>query len=44
MRVSYMLTGLQPGEKAHESMRPGESSDKARRMSLDELTEALAHV
>jgi UDP-N-acetylglucosamine 4,6-dehydratase len=23
MRVSYLLTGLQPGEKAHESMRPG---------------------
>jgi len=44
MGVSYAVTGLMPGEKAHESMRPGESSDKARRMSVAELKEALEHV
>lgn len=31
-------------EKTHESMRSGETSDKARRMSVGELREALKHV
>jgi UDP-N-acetylglucosamine 4,6-dehydratase/5-epimerase len=44
MQVSYHVTGLGNGEKLHESMRPGESSDKARRMSVDELRGELAHV
>jgi UDP-N-acetylglucosamine 4,6-dehydratase/5-epimerase len=38
------VVGLQPGEKLHESMRPGESSEQARRMSVDELMEGLRHV
>lgn len=37
-------TGLQPGEKLHESMKPGETSCMARRMSVEELREALKHV
>jgi UDP-N-acetylglucosamine 4,6-dehydratase len=44
MGVSYMVTGLELGEKQHESMAEGKSSDKARRMSVAELKEALAHV
>ncbi len=36
--------GLGPGEKLHEGMAPGKTSDKARRMSVDELREALDHV
>lgn len=36
--------GLTDGEKMHESMRSGESSADARRMSIDELREALKHV
>jgi len=39
-----MFTGLQSGEKLHESMRSGETSADARRMSLDELREALCQV
>jgi len=35
---------LGAGEKLHEGMGPGKSSDKARRMSVDELREALSHV
>jgi UDP-N-acetylglucosamine 4,6-dehydratase/5-epimerase len=42
--VTFAITGLGQGEKLHESMRPGESSDQARRMSVEELREALAHV
>jgi hypothetical protein len=44
MGVSYMVTGLGLGEKRHESMRPGETSEHARRMSVDELREGLRHV
>lgn len=36
--------GLGPGEKLHEGMEPGRTSDQARRMSVDELREALSHV
>ena len=44
MGVEYHITGLQPGEKLHESMRPGSTSADARRMSVAELKEALRHV
>lgn len=42
--VAYVLTGLTPGEKLHESMRPGQTSEVAPRMSMDELKEALCYV
>lgn len=35
------IRGLPDYEKLHESMGPGNSSDKARRMTVDELREAL---
>lgn len=41
MGVDMEITGLPPWEKKHESMRDGLSSDKARRMSIEELEEAL---
>jgi UDP-N-acetylglucosamine 4,6-dehydratase len=44
MGVQYTVTGLLPGEKLHESMEEGKPSDRARRMSVDELQEALRHV
>jgi UDP-N-acetylglucosamine 4,6-dehydratase len=44
MGVKYHITGLRPGEKMHESMRPGESSLEARRMSIEELQRKLADV
>ena len=44
MDVGYFITGLGDGEKLHESMTEGESSDLARRMSVRELEEALQHV
>lgn len=45
MGVAYAPpTGLTDGEKMHESMRSGQTSADARRMSIEELTEALRHV
>lgn len=44
MGVQYHVTGLGDGEKLHESMDAEQSSRTARRMSVDELREALAHV
>lgn len=44
MGVRYEVTRLLLGEKLHESMRPGEDSASARRMSVDELRSELAHV
>lgn len=41
MGVQTIITGLPAWEKRHESMLAGEPSDKARRMSIDELREAL---
>lgn len=38
------VTGLPDWEKLHEGMRDGMTSDTARRMSIDELKEALTHV
>lgn len=39
-----MGSGLGAGEKLHESMAQGISSDRARRMTIGELKEALNHV
>jgi FlaA1/EpsC-like NDP-sugar epimerase len=39
--VPIVVTGLPGHEKRHESMRAGEPSDRARRMSVAELREAL---
>jgi UDP-N-acetylglucosamine 4,6-dehydratase len=44
MNASMLVTGLPAGEKKHESMCFGNSSDTARRMSVEELKEALKHV
>lgn len=44
MGKTYVVTGLTRGEKRAESMQPGETSDQARRMSVEELKEALAYV
>lgn len=44
MGVDFDVTRLGAGEKLHESMRPGETSEHARRMSVEELREALQHV
>jgi UDP-N-acetylglucosamine 4,6-dehydratase len=41
MGAQMNITGLPPYEKLHESMGPGNSSDKARRMSVAELQEIL---
>lgn len=41
---SVEVTGLGAWEKPHESMGRGVSSETARRMSVQELREALAHV
>jgi len=35
------IAGLGAGEKLHEAMRPGQTSDKARRMTVEELREGL---
>lgn len=44
MGVEMDIKGLPDWEKRHESMGPGNSSDKARRMSVDEIREGLLHV
>jgi len=44
MDMDFRVVGLAPNEKLHEEMSPGWTSDKARRMSVDELREALNHV
>jgi len=44
MGASPRVMGLGAGEKLHESMRPGETSEHARRMSIDELRNELEHV
>ena len=44
MGVSYTVTGLGAGEKLHESMRPGQTSEMATRMSVMDLQEALCDV
>ena len=42
MGAKMDVRGLPDYEKLHESMGPGNSSDKARRMTVDELRKALA--
>ncbi len=39
-----VVTGLPPHEKLHEGMLDGMTSDKARRMTVKEIREALVHV
>jgi FlaA1/EpsC-like NDP-sugar epimerase len=39
-----LITRLEPGEKLHESMCEGRCSADARRMTMDELKEALRRV
>ena len=41
MGFEMEIIGLQQGEKLHESMKPGETSEHARRMSIDELREEI---
>jgi len=40
----FHVVGLPPWEKLHEGMRDGYTSDKARRLSVDELRSLLAEV
>lgn len=44
MGLDPIITSLGIGEKMHEGMAPGNTSDLARRMTVDELKEALNHV
>ena len=44
MNVKMDIRGLGEHEKKHEGMRVGMTSDKARRMTVDELREALKNV
>lgn len=41
MGAKMNVIGMAPNEKLHEEMRPGETSDMARRMSIDELRKQL---
>lgn len=41
---THILTGLGEGEKMHESMIEGQTSEQARRMSVDELRVALENL
>jgi FlaA1/EpsC-like NDP-sugar epimerase len=43
MGVKVRVVGLGAGEKKHESMVSGETSEHARRMTVDELREAISH-
>ena len=42
--VNIVVTGLPAHEKRHECMSEGNCSGTARRMTVDELREALTHV
>lgn len=44
MNKQYTVIGLPEHEKLHESMGPGLSSDQARRMTVNEIKEALRDV
>ncbi len=44
MGAQTYTIGMAPFEKCHEGMDEGNTSDRARRMSVDELREALEHV
>lgn len=41
MGVHMNIIGLPPGQKKHEEMSPGESSQYARRMTISEIQEAI---
>ena len=41
MGTDMNVTGLPAWEKRHESMAPGNTSDRARRMTVTELRDAL---
>jgi len=42
--VGWTITGLPEWEKKHEGMADGNTSDVARRMSVEELKECLTHI
>lgn len=42
--TGFRMIPMGQGEKVHEEMRPGESSADARKLTVEELKEALAHV
>lgn len=44
MGVNARIVGAHPAEKLHESMIPGQSSEHARRMTVEELRAALLEV
>jgi UDP-N-acetylglucosamine 4,6-dehydratase/5-epimerase len=44
MGVKMKIIGMAEHEKIHEEMRPGETSEKARRMTVNEIREALKWV
>ncbi len=44
MNVGMRVSGLPPHEKRHEAMAPGNSSDVARRMTVEELRGALQSI
>lgn len=44
MGAKMQITGTRGGEKWHEAMESGKTSDLARRMTVQELREALQHV
>ena len=44
MGADIRVIGLAENEKVHEEMRPGETSDKARRMTVEQLREELKRV
>jgi len=44
MGAKARVIGLGAGEKRHESMIPGDTSENARRMTIDEIKEGLTHV
>ena len=43
MGMDIDVLGLPKWEKRHESMTPGENSENARRMSAEELREAIGN-
>lgn len=44
MQMPWHEVGLRPGESLHEQMGEGDSSERARRMTITELVEGLGHV
>lgn len=44
MRLTMVETGLADGEKRHEEMTPGQSSENARRLTIDDIRERLGDI